>query len=179
MRKYARYTQMRWAGVVVGTTFMLVSWSEAATTVNLTVSRQYPTAGCTSGYLAVDGTIISYTLERPWVGNITNISSVPDGTYNGIIRYDKTDHWRIELTDVPGRSNVQIHVGNEPDQTKGCVLVGDKLGVDLCSLKGSAGAYAKLKKAFYGTEAPGTFEPRQIKVAFSGGVGKENHDPRR
>jgi uncharacterized protein DUF5675 len=120
----------------------------------VTVYRQYPGLGCTSGYLAVNDDIISYTLERPWTDNQQNISSIPAGNYDAKLRYDHSDHWRIELIDVPGRTNVQIHVGNQPDQTIGCILVGKRLGADLCSLQDSASAYADLKTAFYGNSNP-------------------------
>jgi hypothetical protein len=140
------------------------------TSVKITIFRQYPGTGCTSGYLSVGGTIITYTLERPWVDNMKNVSSVPDGTYSAHLRYDHADHWRIELVGVPNRPNVQIHMGNEPDQTLGCVLVGDGLSASLCSLTGSASAYSKLKRAFYGTDAPSTFDPRDISVTFTGGT---------
>ena len=70
----------------------------------LTIARKYSDANCTSGYLAVNGTIQAYTLERPWAGNAPLLSSIPVGTYNGILRYDHSDQWRIELQGVPGRT---------------------------------------------------------------------------
>src|SRR5262249_39364689 len=73
----------------------------------LTIARKYKSAGCTSGYLAVNGNIVAYALELPWKGNAPLISSIPDGTYGGILRYDHGDKWRIELTGVPQRTNVQ------------------------------------------------------------------------
>jgi Family of unknown function (DUF5675) len=130
----------------------------------LTVYRQYPDKKCTSGYFAVNDTITSYSLERPWVDNLQNISSIPAGTYKGSLRYDHTDHWRIELVGVPGRTNVQIHIGNQPDQTKGCILIGKKLGSDLCSLEDSAAAYKALKKAFYGSDNPTSTPDKNISV---------------
>jgi hypothetical protein len=131
----------------------------------LTVYRQYPSAGCTSGYLAVNDQIVCYTLERPWADNQQNISSIPAGTYDGALRYDHSDHWRIELQNVPGRTNVQIHVGNQPDESKGCILVGRKLGPTLCTLQDSALAYADLKSRFYGTDSPTETPDKQITVA--------------
>lgn len=133
---------------------------------NLAVYREYPGQLCTSGYLAVNGSIISYTLERPWQDNQQNISSIPAGTYPGILRYDHKDHWRIELQNVPGRTNVQIHTGNEPDQSKGCILVGTQLGPDLCTIvAGTSGpAYAALKRAFYGSDNPTSTPDKNISV---------------
>ena len=101
----------------------------------LTIARKYSDANCTSGYLAVNSTIQAYTLERPWAGNAPLLSSIPVGTYNGILRYDHRDQWRIELQGVPGRTNVQMHTGNTPDDTEGCIIIGKELDASLCAIK--------------------------------------------
>ncbi len=145
---------------------VVFSTALAADSFKVTIYREYPGNKCTSGYLAVNGQIIAYTLERPWADNNQNISSIPAGTYPATLRYDHADAWRIELQNVPGRTNVQIHIGNEPDQTKGCILVGLQLGSDLCSIVGgtSARAYAALKRAFYGTDNPVSTPDKSITV---------------
>ena len=120
----------------------------------LTIARKYKTATCTSGYLAVDGNVIAYALELPWQGNAPLISSIPDGTYGGTLRYDHADAWRIQLTGVPGRDNIQIHTGNTSDDSEGCILVGTKLGADYCSVIDSKKAYEALRTAFYGSPNP-------------------------
>ncbi|HTB53220.1 MAG TPA: DUF5675 family protein [Ferruginibacter sp.] len=137
----------------------------------VTIFRQYPSGGCTSGYLAVNGKIICYTLELPWKDNQEDISSIPTGTYNAILRYDHSDHWRIELLDVPNsRTHIQIHVGNKLDNTKGCILVGDKLNANLCSIVAgtSLPAYQKLMTAFYGTITPDSTPDKTIIVEITG-----------
>jgi hypothetical protein len=149
---------------VIGSFLASVALFAGPPDFTVTVMRQYPDKKCTSGYLAVDGKIIAYTLERPWVNNVQNISSIPTGKYTGHLRYDHTDFWRIELDGVPNRTNVQIHIGNEVDQSKGCVLVGMKLGADLCSVLDSSTAYAALKKAFYGTDNPVSSPDKNIVV---------------
>lgn len=136
--------------------------------LTITVSRQYRASGCTSGYLAVNGKIIVYALERAWLDNVNDVSSIPAGTYKAHLRYDKKDHWRIQLDGVPKRTGVQIHVGNEPEESKGCLLVGAKLGADLCSLQGSQNAYTALKRAFSYSEKDGSFDPREIEVTIEG-----------
>jgi hypothetical protein len=57
-------------------------------------------------------------------------------------------------------------MGNEPDQSKGCILVGTRLGSDLCSIVGgtSLPAYLALKKAFYGTDQPTSTPDKNISV---------------
>lgn len=130
----------------------------------LTIARKYSSKTCTSGYLAVDGKIVAYTLERPWLGNTPLLSSIPDGKYGGTLRYDHADAWRIELTGVPDRGNVQIHTGNTPDDTEGCILVGLKLGADLCSVQDSKKAYDALRTAFYGSANPNATPDKAIQV---------------
>jgi hypothetical protein len=143
---------------------LLAATAAKAEDFKLTVFRQYPGKKCTSGYLQVNDKITCYTLERPWADNQQNISSIPAGTYSAFLRYDHADHWRIELKDVPGRTNVQIHIGNQPDETKGCILVGKKLGSDLCSVENSADAYNEIKIAFYGNKSPNSTPSKSITV---------------
>jgi hypothetical protein len=130
----------------------------------LTIARKHKDAKCTSGYLAVNGKVIAHTLELPWNGNAPLISSIPDGTYGGILRYDHVDAWRIQLTGVPGRSNVQIHTGNTPDNSEGCILVGLTLGPDFCTVLNSKKAYDALRVAFYGSAQPTATPDKKISV---------------
>jgi len=141
-----------------------VSSLAAAEEFTLTIARKHRNHTCTSGYLAVNGKIIAYTLEKAWKGNAPLISSIPDGVYGGIRRYDHPDHWRIELTGVPNRKNVQIHTGNTPDDSEGCILIGLALGDDLCSVLESKKAYETLKEAFYGSNNPVQTPDKNISV---------------
>ncbi|MBZ9872941.1 DUF5675 family protein [Mesorhizobium sp. BR1-1-9] len=137
----------------------------------LTIHRQYTSEQCTSGYLAINGEIKAYTLELPWQGNEPEISSIPSGEYSANLRYDHADKWRIELRDVPARSLVQIHTGNLPADSIGCILIGQELGDDLCSIKpGTSGpANRALREAFYGTSDPIMSPNKQIRVKIEGG----------
>ena len=145
-----------------------VTESPKFTPFNLTISRQHRSAVCTSGYLAVNGRVIAYTVELPWRGNAPEISSIPAGSYPAHLRYDHADKWRIELDDVPGRTNVQIHIGNTTADIKGCILVGSSLSPSLCSVSGSAAAYAALKTEFYGSANPTSTPDRTIRVVVEG-----------
>lgn len=65
-----------------------------------------------------------YTLELPWRDNRQNISCIPTGQYK-LVPYNSTrypDVW--EISNVPGRADILIHIGNYPDDTKGCILPG-------------------------------------------------------
>jgi Family of unknown function (DUF5675) len=137
---------------------------------DITIAREYRGRRCMSGYLAVNGRVIAYTLELPWHGNAPLLSSIPPGTYAGFLRYDHPDHWRIELENVPGhRTHIQIHIGNTVADTEGCIIVGTKLSKDLCVLKGGSSvvAYRALKKAFYGTASPIATPDKSIRVTIA------------
>ena len=151
------------------TTLILVFFSSIGYSQDnfaLTIERKLSSSNCTMGYLIANGEVLCYTLELPWADNLNNISCIPVGTYSGILRYDKTDGWRIQLENVPNRTGVQIHMGNYTSQIKGCVLVGTNAKVDNCSVQNSSTAYSKLKKAFYGTETPNSTPNKNITVTF-------------
>ncbi|HLT87827.1 MAG TPA: DUF5675 family protein [Sphingobacterium sp.] len=132
----------------------------------LTIERKLPSNNCTMGYLIANGEVLCYTLELPWADNLNNISCIPVGTYSGLLRYDKTDGWRIQLENVPNRTGVQIHMGNYTSQIRGCILVGTNAKIENCSVQNSAIAYSKLKKAFYGTERPNNTPNKKIVITF-------------
>lgn len=112
---------------------------------NLTIQRKIQGDECTQGYLLLDNMVMCYTLERDDYANAKNASCILPGTYDAFIRTDKAIGWRIELVNVPGRDNIQLHVGNYPFQTIGCVLLGTGANTDNCTLSGSKDALAKLR----------------------------------
>jgi hypothetical protein len=118
-----------------------------------------------SGYFAVNGDIICYCLERPWMGNKPLVSAIPAGTYSAHVRYDHPDAWRIELDNVPGREHVEIHVGNYVFDSEGCILVGASLKADdLCVVLDSKTAYNSLRMLFYGSDTPNATPDKDISV---------------
>lgn len=150
--------------------FLLVAAREHLYSQNefhLTIERKMSTENCTMGYLVANGEVLCYTLELPWKDNQGMLSCIPPGTYTGILRYDKTDRWRIQLEEVPGRTAVQIHMGNYTSQTLGCVLVGSDAKTNDCSVFNSSIAYSKLKKAFYGSDNPTNTPNKPIRVTFN------------
>src|SRR5687768_1860415 len=75
--------------------------------------------GNTVGRLLIDGKQVARTLEPGLPGN-----RIPAGDYAALIRADGDLGWRVELKDVPGWTNTQLHVGNYPSETRGCILLG-------------------------------------------------------
>ncbi|OPY91217.1 MAG: hypothetical protein A4E72_00234 [Syntrophus sp. PtaU1.Bin208] len=103
-------------------------------TVNININREVETAQSTQGELQVGDQTLR-TLEMPDRENAgTNDSAtagrIPAGTYQAHVRTDGPLGWRIELEGVPGRTNIQIHVGNTPEDTTGCILPGTTEDVD-------------------------------------------------
>lgn len=94
--------------------------------MNLLLQRVNYEYGCTLGYLQDKTTsnILCVTLENPWLENQTNISCIPEGSYESIpyssIKYPNV--W--ELQNVKNRSKILIHAGNFERDTQGCILVG-------------------------------------------------------
>jgi hypothetical protein len=129
-------------------------WDSGATPRELIITIERKAGGpkCQMGYLIVDGAARLYTLELPDDNNAPFVSSIPAGEYPAQINKlhnDRGLHWRIELIGVPGRDQVQIHIGNEAvfKDTKGCILVGRAVDRGReCRITRSADALAELKK---------------------------------
>lgn len=75
------------------------------------------------------GGTLCVTLELPWRDNAHDISCIPPGTYHAQ-RVFSPKHQRVlfQLIDVPGRSAIEIHPGNTPNDSLGCILVGTAFG---------------------------------------------------
>lgn len=80
---------------------------------------------CTMGVLVAKGQTF-YTLERPWLENVSDISCIPTGAYDCILDEKKIigKNPVYRLRAVPARSGVLIHVGNYVTDSHGCILIG-------------------------------------------------------
>jgi hypothetical protein len=84
----------------------------------------------TYGVLIQGSTPFAVTLERPWLKNQEGLSCITAGVYEcvrGQHRLASMDHdfETFEITGVPGRSKILFHKGNVPEDSHGCVLVGE------------------------------------------------------
>lgn len=91
----------------------------------------------TLGLLFVDGILECYTLEDEFrEKKVPGETRIPAGLYQILFRentpmanrYMERYEWHygmLELQDVPGFSNIYIHIGNTDNDTAGCILVGD------------------------------------------------------
>lgn len=82
----------------------------------------------TFGILSRDGVPLCATLEDPWNNNQVGNSCIPAGTYR-CKKFSGTVYKNVwEVQNVPGRTAILIHQGNTIANTRGCILVGFKLG---------------------------------------------------
>lgn len=91
--------------------------------VNLFLFRfLYDSENGTFGEIKHDNKHICYTVEEIWKENKRNISCIPTGIYELKKRFTQKRGSHLILKDVPNRSNILIHTGNEILDTMGCIL---------------------------------------------------------
>lgn len=84
--------------------------------------------------------LLCVTLERPWLANAHEVSCIPPGVYPAHRRLSpKRGYELFELSNVPDRTHIEIHVGNLPKDSEGCILVGSSFG-DLEGHRGVLGS---------------------------------------
>lgn len=102
-----------------------------------------------------DGAFACVTLERSADGDHP---CIPAGTYHVTI---DTHHpgtpgaYRCpELLDVPGRSQIQIHIGNCCDDLQGCIAPGERESADGLAIEESGSAFRRLMAYLEGAPLP-------------------------
>jgi hypothetical protein len=133
------------------------------------ILRTWPGQKSLMGELYLNGQLIAMSLELPWNDNISNSSSIPEGSYGAILRYDKSrdGFFTIELTGTGPRTGIQIHVGNRPTDSVGCILLGLSAKFNEQLVGNSKGAISRLRNAFYGTDTPNSTPDVIISVTIS------------
>ncbi len=99
---------------------------------------------------------LAVTLELPWRGNQHGISCIPPGEYVAHRRMSPKRHYELfELADVPDRSNIEIHIGNLPSDTEGCILLGTSFGMfgTKHGIQASGEAFRVFMEAMRGVDA--------------------------
>lgn len=104
--------------------------------MNITVKRYKHAADFTIGKLFIDGEFECYTLEdEKREVKVMHETRIPEGKYPVVLRTFGGHHERYEkkfpehegmlwVTNVPGFKDILIHIGNDDDDTSGCLLVG-------------------------------------------------------
>jgi hypothetical protein len=148
--------------------------------MNLLVKRRWFTQRSTVGELWVNGDKQYFTLEPPYglrtgrtrpngltapAAKATSVrpaaSAIPFGTYPLTIRYSLKHQRNVpHVEKVPGFSEIEIHAGNFPKDTEGCVLVGITRAEDYVgrSTEAFEQLFAKLSARAQGEEMTIAFE---------------------
>jgi len=82
----------------------------------------------TFGVLLIQGAAFCVTLELPWKMNKQNVSCIPTGQYMAVRVPSKKFGEVFLLKDVPGRGGIEIHPGNDIEDTEGCIIVASEFG---------------------------------------------------
>ena len=117
--------------------------------INLTLIRKYKKENYTVGCLYINGEYFSNTLEdtdrnlyvgmqTEWISQkkVYGKTAIPYGRYEVTLKvksrkYSKKKQYEFcegflpRLLNVPGFEGILIHIGNFPEDTEGCILVGE------------------------------------------------------
>jgi hypothetical protein len=87
-----------------------------------------------------------WTLEKPWLNNRRNVSSIPCGDYELELWSSEAHPNCFHLKDVPNRDNILIHIGNYYTDSLGCILLGMRaLDINGDAIKDVVGSRKALK----------------------------------
>lgn len=93
--------------------------------MHLEVKRKTFTSQSTCGELWIDDTFVCYTLEPRKEQSKGKPFCIPAGTYIITLGWSKARAMNVpHVNNVPGFSEIEIHWGNYPKDTEGCLLVG-------------------------------------------------------
>ena len=109
--------------------------SEPVNKMELILIRKHDSHKSTVGHLYIDGKLFCATLEDTFRHNkIKNETRIPAGHYKIELRKDSPKARRYQtnygtngmlwLKGVPDFEYIYIHIGNDEDDSSGCVLVG-------------------------------------------------------
>ncbi|MFP4561567.1 MAG: DUF5675 family protein [Thiohalorhabdus sp.] len=97
----------------------------------LMLRRAYTKFGTLSDF-RLDGSageiLQGHTIELPWQDNATDVSCIPEGSYNAIRHRSPTFGPCLWLQDVPERTEILVHAANSPTDLNGCIGPGDSYG---------------------------------------------------
>lgn len=94
----------------------------------LTVNRDRYTDKSTVGMVDIDGIFQCYSLEPAREAEHPYIQAGQYKAKKG--KSSKFGYTVIHVLDVPGRTDIEWHIGNYPSSTKGCTVVGQTRDTD-------------------------------------------------
>ena len=117
----------------------------------INITRTYRKNSYTIGKLYVNGSYVCNTLElhdSTYYGEdfVLGKSAIPVGVYTlaTCVWSPKFNDFRPRITDFKYSRNILIHEGNKPEDTEGCILVGNNLVTGM--VLNSKATLAKLQK---------------------------------
>lgn len=138
--------------------------------MQMLLQRSKQTSESVEGELSIDGEFQCFTLEPAFrevpnkpVGywKVPGKTAIPTGTYAVEVSYSARDGYYSPILDnVPGFLGVRIHIGNFPQDTEGCILVGTQMGDN--EVLNSKAAFAALMAKVQAAQQ--NHEPIQITV---------------
>ena len=135
--------------------------------MKLEVIREIETSKSIIGRLFVDGQNECFTLEPSRTNPVhAGHPAIPAGEYKVELTF--SPHFQIvtpEVFNVPGRSDIRIHIGNFPKDSLGCTLVGESRSEN--AVNASKMAFEKLM-----TLLRSTLEP--ITISYVDPITEEN-----
>ena len=109
--------------------------------MNAVLQRLIQNDKVTLGELTIEDKIFK-TLELPWKNNQRNISCIPAGEYKATYIFSNRFQKNLfVLHNVPGRDNVELHIGNTVADTHGCILLGTDCNIEECCITNSKIAF--------------------------------------
>jgi Family of unknown function (DUF5675) len=114
--------------------------------MNLRVERSIFSSFSTIGDLLIEGEHECHTLEPVWLDSDgIKPRAIPEGTYKLSNRFSPKHNRAVpHVENVPGFEEIEIHIGNFPHDTEGCLLVGQITGPHPDFIGGSGLAFAAL-----------------------------------
>ena len=146
--------------------------STSSRVFRIEIARTKTENGLVHGEIRVNGQPIGFAFENADL-------KIPAGVYSGILRYwsghnfvqgpfgqlGEHGDFLLEVGGVSGRTNILLHAGNRPHQSKGCILLGpaERLAVGTARV-GSDHPLYRLRKTFYETDFPSSTPDKKIIV---------------
>ena len=142
--------------------------------MNLKLERFLLNDTCTIGRMYADGEFKCFTLELPVRDGMPG-SAIPNGTYPVANRVSPRFGRNVpHVDDIPARSNILIHWGNEPENTEGCILIGMAWEADNpCFIGRSREAFDKL----YGEMTAAWVRGESITLTVAAGTSQPAESP--
>lgn len=94
----------------------------------VTLYRYLQNSNGTFGAVWINDWPVCYSYELPWKENKKAVSCVPCGEYDASLFQSPKHGLVYKLEGVPGRGDVEFHIGNDAEDTLGCPLVGQRHG---------------------------------------------------